>query len=85
MNPNREQVKQAEGAVITTLSALRTLAELTNTDFGEEVDTGELVIGISALLDITTQYLEREALGNLDTVPNHQFTPNLTVIKRGDE
>ncbi|RKJ89766.1 hypothetical protein D6R50_11050 [Aeromonas veronii] len=85
MSPNREQVKQAEGAVITTLSALRTLAELTNIDFGEEVDKGDLVIGISALLDITTQYLEREALRNLDVVPHAQFVPNLAVVERGDE
>ncbi|MFB2831898.1 hypothetical protein ACE1BS_20280 [Aeromonas jandaei] len=85
MNPNNEQIKQAEIAAITTSSALHALSTLTSNPPGDEECGTELVLGISALLDMAAQYLDRQCIENLDTVPNHPFTPNLTVIERGDK
>ncbi|WP_421247191.1 hypothetical protein [Aeromonas jandaei] len=86
MNPSHEQIKQAEQAVITTLSALRTLAELTGSDRrGDDTDKDELLIGVSALLDITAQYLANNGLEHLDTLPNLRQTPVLSVVEGGEQ
>ncbi len=86
MNPSHEQIKHAEQAVITTLSTLRTLAELTGGDRrGEDVDKDELLSGVSALLGITAQYLANEGLENLDTIPSLHMSPNLSVIEGGEQ
>lgn len=85
MSPNSEQVSQAVMAAATTSSALRAFSTLTRNNIDEGTCNSDLVLGISTLIDMAAQYLDRQCIESLDVVPNHRFTPNLTVIERGDK